>query len=349
VQREVNPSVMVEVGYTGNRAYHLIRQGQDNPGVTSQAKADAVIAGCTSTTLSSCQDPAGFPAGVVRVNTANGSRTLLETTGQSTYNAGYIQIEKRSSFGLQFGANYTVSANISDSEEYSNDIGSVDGGIAGSSPQVPQNFMDRRNEKSRSVFDRPQRLTFHESYMVPFFAGAPKALRMAFSNWQVSGFTEVQSGQPFTITVGVDTLGSGTATPGRPDLNPGGILRFDPSTNNLRTFSIPLDGTGIVTAPHVTGATGKVTFLKNSMPNGGTLGRNTFRGPGFSNTNMSLLKRFNLRGERTLELRGDFINVFNHDNFPNPDGNMSHATFGKQVFMPLTDARQVLLGVKVRF
>jgi hypothetical protein len=173
VQREVTPTVIVEMGYTGNRAYHLIRQGQDNPGITSQAKADAVIAGCTATTLSSCQDPSGFPTGVGRLNPANGSRTMLETTGQSTYNAGYIQIEKRSSFGLQFGANYTVSANISDSEEYSNDISSVDGGIAGSSPQVPQNYLDRRAEKSRSVFDRPQRLTFHETYAIPFFCGCP--------------------------------------------------------------------------------------------------------------------------------------------------------------------------------
>jgi hypothetical protein len=350
VQRELKDSIVVEVGYSGNRSYHLIRQGQANPGITSQAKADAVIAGCTATNLSSCQEPAGFPQSVSRLDTTIGSRVLLETTGQSTYNAGYIQVSKRSSFGLQFGANYTWSANISDSEEYANDISSVDGGIAGSSPQVPQNFMDRRREKARSAFDRPQRLTFHESYSIPFFSDAPKALRHVFANWQVSAFTEIQSGQPFTITVGTDTLGAGTLTPGRPDLNPGGILLYDPTTQNLRTFTIPLDGTGIVTAPHVTDpVTNKVTFLKNSMPTGGTLARNSLRGPGFSNTNLSLMKRITLNGERSLELRGDFINVFNHDNFPNPDGNMSHTTFGKQVFMPLTDARQVLLGVKIRF
>jgi hypothetical protein len=349
VQREVKETVIVEVGYTGNRSYHLIRQGQANPGILTQAKADAVIAGCTAGTLASCQDPTGFASSPSRQDPNLGTRILLETNGEATYNAGYIQVNKRSSFGLQFGANYTVSANLSDSEEYSNDISSVDGGIAGSSPQLPQNFLDRRNEKARSVFDRPQRLTFHESYSIPFFAYAPMALRQVFAGWQVSGFTEVQSGQPFTITVGVDTLGAGSATPGRPNLNPGGILIYDPTTSNLRTFTIPLDGTGIVTAPHVTAANGKVTFLKNSMPTGGTLGRNTFRGPGFSNTNMSLMKRITLRGERTLEVRGDFINVFNHDNFPNPDANMSHTTFGKQVFVPLTDARQVMLGVKVRF
>ena len=45
------------------------------------------------------------------------------------------------SYGLQFGANYTWSTNISDSEEVLNDITSPDGGIAGTSPQVPQNYL----------------------------------------------------------------------------------------------------------------------------------------------------------------------------------------------------------------
>jgi len=124
----------------------------------------------------------------------------------------------------------------------------------------------------------------------------------------------------------------------------------DPSTGNFRTFVIPLDGTGIVRAPHVTNTTtGAVTFLKNSMPAGGTLGRNTFRGPGYSNTNVSLMKRFKLPRETTLEVRGDFLNLFNHDNFLNPVSNMSSPNFGKNTFVPLTDARQVLLGAKFRF
>jgi hypothetical protein len=259
-------------------------------------------------------------------------------------------VDKRLAHGLQFGANYTWSTNISDSEEVFADSTTTDGGIAASSPQVPQNYLNRSAEKARSVFDRPHRFTVHETYAIPFFSGASKFLKLAFSDWQVSGFTELQSGQPFTITVGADTLGSGTTVPGRPDFNPGGIMTPDPVTGNFRTFVIPLDGTGIVTAPHVTNTTtGAVTFLKNSMPAGGTLGRNTFRGPGYSNTNVSLLKRFKFSGDMSLEVRGDFLNVFNHDNFQNPVSNMSSANFGKNIFVPLTDARQVLLGAKFRF
>jgi hypothetical protein len=353
LQRQFSSNFIVEVGYTGNRSYHLIRQGQANPGILPQAKADLVIAGCTAANLASCQDPAGFPTSPSRLDTSIASRTLLEATGQATYNAGYIQVDKRLSHGLQFGANYTWSANISDSEEALADNTATDGGIAGSSPQIPQNFLDRQGEKARSAFDRPHRFTVHETYAIPFFAGASKFLKLAFSDWQISGFTELQSGQPFTITVGVDTLGAGTTStqPARPDLNPGGIMTPDPVTGNFRTFFIPLDGTGIVTAPHVVTntTTGAVTFLKNSMPVGGTLGRNTFRGPGYSNTNMSLMKRFKITADKSLEIRGDFLNLFNHDNFQNPVVNMSSPNFGKNIFVPLTDARQVLLGAKFRF
>jgi hypothetical protein len=45
LQRQLSSNFIVEVGYTGNRSYHLLRQGQANPGILTQAKADAVIAG----------------------------------------------------------------------------------------------------------------------------------------------------------------------------------------------------------------------------------------------------------------------------------------------------------------
>jgi hypothetical protein len=64
---------------------------------------------------------------------------------------------------------------------------------------------------------------------------------------------------------------------------------------------------------------------------------------------MSLMKRFKLSGDRSLEVRGDFLNLFNHDNFQNPVANMSNSNFGKNIYVPLTDARQVLLGAKFRF
>jgi hypothetical protein len=346
IQRQLHKDYTVEIGYNGNRSYHLIRQSHNNPGILSAAQAATVIATCTANPalMPGCQDPA--PS---RLNPAWGVRQSLETTGEASYNGAYVQLSGRTNFGLRFGANYTWSTNLSDSEEFSNDSGSTDGGLASSSPQVPQDFLNRRNEWSRSVFDRPHRATFNYNYDIPWFRSGPVVLERIFSGFRLSGFTELQSGQPFTIKTGVDSLGNLVVTSARPDYNPAGIISLDPVTGNFRTFVTPLDGTGIVTAPHITDASGTKVFLKNSMPGGGNLGRNTFRGPGYANFNMSISKRIGLAGDRVLQIRGDFINVFNHDNFPNPDANMSSLTFGRQVFRPLTDARQVLLGAKLSF
>jgi len=352
IQRQIHNNYSVEIGYNGNRSHHLFRQSQNNPGVLTQAMADAVIAGCTSSNLSTCQNPAP-----PRLDPNWGSRQSLEATGNSAYDGMYVQVNARTAFGLRLGANYTWSATFSDSEEISNDAaGSTDGGLSGSSAAIPQDFMNRRNEWARSLFDRPHRLSFNYTYDIPWFRTSFPMLNNVLGGWQLSGFTELQSGMPFTIRTGVDSVGtliglsSVTSSSGRPNYNPGGILTMDPDSGNLRTFVIPLDGTGIVSMPFVQNpSTGAITLLRNSMPGGGTLGRNTFRGPGYANFNMSIMKRLNLPGDRQLQFRGDFINVFNHDNFPNPDGNMSSTNFGKQIWRPLTDTRQVLLGVKLAF
>jgi outer membrane receptor protein involved in Fe transport len=61
----------------------------------------------------------------------------------------------------------------------------------------------------------------------------------------------------------------------------------------------------------------------------GTLGRNAFRGPGATNVDIALAKKFRIRERATLELRGDAFNVFNHTQFSNPDTSISSQQFGQ--------------------
>src|SRR5262249_53908863 len=152
------------------------------------------------------------------VNPAWGSRVTMESTGLANYNAGFVRFDKKVSGGLLVGANYTWSATFSDSDELLNIPDLVN-----STPHIPQNYFNYRNDYSRSLFDRPQRLTVHYSYQIP-------ALRknQIFSGWQLTGFSEWQSGQPFTVRTGVDSGGSGSAVPFRPNYNPAGAFRYDP-------------------------------------------------------------------------------------------------------------------------
>jgi len=267
----------------------------------------------------------------------------LEATAKGEYHAGYLKFDKRMSRGLLVGANYTYSANFSDNDESLSQVN-----LADSSPQVPQDFLNYKSEWSRSVFDRPHRFVIHYVYEIPWFtasAANSPLLRQVFKGWQMAGFTEFESGQPFTIRTGVDSAGIGNANPGRPDFNPGGTFIKDPVTQDLRTFTIPLNGTGIVTAPLGTNG----LPLTNSMAGGGNLGRNTFRGPGYNFWNLSVSKTFPITERVNFQFRTDFINLWNHNNFRNPENRMSSPSFGANTATLVTDSRTMLISGKVRF
>jgi hypothetical protein len=338
LQRELGSNYVLELGYTGNRSYHQLRQSQYNPGILTPSQAATVIASGNPNSVT-----------VQRLNPAWGSRQIIESGANGEYHAGYVKFDKRLSRGLLVGANYTWSVNMSDADEPNNVQDSATGaGLTPSSPQIPQSFLNFRNEWSRSAFDRPHRFVIHYLYEIPWFASSPAALRQVFGGWQISGFTEYQSGQPFTITTGVDTVGSvGLGTfPARPNYNPNGIIRKDPVTDDFRTFFTPRDGTGIV----VTQLGPNGLPLANSSPTGGNLGRNTFRGPSFENWNFSVIKKISLRENWHIQLRSDFFNLFNHNNFPNPVANMNSPAFGSNTSTGFwTDARQITFSAKIRF
>jgi len=328
LQRQIGASYVLELGYIGSRSYHQIRQRDANPGVLTADQAAAVLAGGSVT--------------IRRLNPNWGPRTLFETAAKAEYHAGYLKFDRRVSSGLFFGASYTWSANFSD-----NDEAFGPNNITSSSPAVPQNFFDFRKEWSRSAFDVPHRFTVHYLYEVPWFSNrwAHRALERVFGGWQVSGVIEAQSGQPFTIRTGVDTVGSlSTAFPGRPNYRPDGIFVRDTVSRDLRTFRIPLDGSGIVYAPM-----GPAGILANSMPGGGDLGRNTFRGPSFQNWNISLMKIIPFGEAVALQIRGDVANLWNHNNFQNPVAVMNSPTFGQNTAPLITDTRQILLSAKLKF
>jgi hypothetical protein len=330
VQRQLDANHVVELGYLGNRSYHQIRQRDANPGMLTPEQAATVIASGSSTSVT-----------IRRLNPEWGARPLLEAAATGEYHAGYVKFDRRFTRGLLAGANYTWSSNFSDNDEA---FGLND--VVASSPQVPQNFFNVRNEWSRSAFDRTHRFVVHYIYEVPWFTTgwAAEKLGRILGGWQISGITEAQSGQPFTIRTGVDTVGSlAGAFPGRPNYNPNGVFRKDPVTGDLRTFTIPIDGTGIVTAPR-----GPSGILANSMPGGGNLGRNTFRGPSFQNWSLSVMKRITIREDLRIQLRSDFVNVWNHNNFQNPVAVMNSPEFGQSTGL-VTDTRQMLLSAKITF
>ena len=85
------------------------------------------------------------------------------------------------------------------------------------------------------------------------------------------------------------------------------------------------------------------------MPGGGNLGRNTFRGPTYQQWNFSLMKSISITERGKLQIRSDFINLWNHNNFQNPVATMASPAFGTNTADLLSDTRQILFSAKLKF
>ena len=83
----------------------------------------------------------------------------------------------------------------------------------------------------------------------------------------------------------------------------------------------------------------------------GSLGRNTFHGPGLANVNVEVNKGikipwFTSEGAN-FEIRGDLFNLFNRVNLTNPVGDLSSGLFGQSVSQSLP--RAVQFGIHITF
>jgi outer membrane receptor protein involved in Fe transport len=326
-QREISRNLVLEVGYTGSRSFNQVNQLQANPAILTAAQAATVATTQSTTSIPSVQ--------ARRINPLIGSRTLIATTAKATYNAGFASLNKRFSRGLQFGISYTYGKLMSDNDE-SLGVGSITTG----SPQIPQDFANIRAEHSLSAFDRTNRLVANYIYEVPMpgFAKGNGALSRIFGGWEISGITTRQSGQPFSIVTGVDSNGNG-AGGDRPNFNPAGQLIFDPTTHDLRTFTT----SGVpFFVPRGTNGLPLAFSLGN-----GSIGRNTYRGAGVRNTDLSLSKKIRIDETRTFILRADFLNAFNQDTYGNPVNSLNSTDFGKN--LNNFGNRSITLGAKFRF
>ena len=167
------------------------------------------------------------------------------------------------------------------------------------------------------------------------------------TGWQVLNITTLTTGMPFTVYSGIQQTGVGSGGSDRPDqiatpLSPpperferiisGGAL------TTPRIFSVPID---------VPGGTGP------NQGRFGTLGRNTFRGPGFYDLDFAVIKDTTL-GSRassepvTLEFRGEFFNAFNLVNFGLPVNILRGSGFGV-VNHTAGTSRQIQFSLKLIF
>ena len=290
VQQQLPWDLVASANFVGNHGYHEVVL---NNGVNAFSP-DFVES-----------PPAGLP--LTAPDRRFSTVTQLMTGAVSNYTGLVISLRRRMAQGLQLGFAYTFSHAL---DEVSNagynqyDL-NTDPSIL--LPQNPYNI--RQYNYGNADYDVRHYISasyvWDDLFRHIFKKGGPNAL---VGGWTIAGTVFYRTGQPFTVIDSSATaalIGNGFggeifATPVQPGYNSCGTMAINPNTPcpALTQF-----------AP----STGTPTAFGNQT-------RNQYRGPGYFNTDMSVMKNFKIpRWEAARFGVGfQFFNLFNHPNFDKP-------------------------------
>ncbi len=197
-----------------------------------------------------------------------------------------------------------------------------------------------------SVFNRNRATAAHDVphifqlgwvYEMPFGKGK-KFLQNGMAGavlggWQANGIFAAYMGRPFTLSASGSSLNmpGNTQTPDQ--------VKLDVAKIGLAGD----DGTWFDTS----------AFARPTGARFGTVGRNTMRGPGVINSDLSLFRTFKMTEKINLQARAEGFNISNTPHFANPNGNANSGNFGRITATQSADAlgrsREFRFGLRLGF
>jgi hypothetical protein len=262
----------------------------------------------------------GFPENFIKTNPQFNSVTLFNNMGASNYHSVQAQLTMRPVHGVSLQASYTLSKNLGYTGAYTDPL-------------------NRKADYAVLASDRTHVFTSYGSLDLPFgprrlmFNKATGALARIAEGWQISWIANLSSGSPYNITSACmlygncvpDLVGNfdyknaqvawkkgadrGNYFNGAYTLVPDPQVNMVTNTDSLRNYATTLYA--------VKDASGNIV-LQNPLPGTrGSFGQNKLVGPGTWNVDMTLSKSVKIAESKSLQVRIDIANVFNH---PQPSG-----------------------------
>ena len=236
------------------------------------------------------------------------------SVGTSSYNALQEQYTQRGGKYLTIFQSYTYSRSL--------DIQTN----AQTTQNAVPNVFNLSSDYGPSDNNAPHNLTLGWTLRFPKVTGSTAVTRQVLNNWVYSGTYTAHSGRPFSVTINNDSALVGESNQ-RAAILPGVNPRLSSSRHradkvneyfNIDAFTYPQQG----------------TFS--------SLARNSFVGPGYIMTNMTVGRDFplaSLREGMRLNVRAEAYNVFNTPNLANPYATFScstTSTFTSNPFVPMS-------------
>ncbi len=311
VERQIGANYLATMSYVGSFGRHLLTSLGANPGVPSLCLSLSQLQGVAAGT------PTCGPFGENGVYTrasgtvVNGTRAPFSNAvgsdgyfaamGNSNYHALQISV-KRTKGALTLLASYRFSKSLDWSSNLQEQVN-------------PYNY---RQEYGLSAFDIAQDLVFSYNYELPFEKLLHVKNRIA-QGWALSGITRFATGLPVTFAsfgdnalINVQNNGINGVSIDLPNVSPGNLELNHNPRNGLPYFNTAL-------------------FTPNALGTQGDASRRSFFGPGMENLDIALHKMTKLEESKTLEIRFELFNAFNHAQFfggSAVNGNIDSSTFG---------------------
>ena len=246
-----------------------------------------------------------------------GGVEFFENTATSRYDALQLELRGRLRSRLLYRAGYALS-------KVSDDVSDVFE-LAGA-PALPQNSLTLAGERGPANFDARHRFASHAVYDFPRFDSG--AARFIFNGVQVAGTAQFQTGQPFTVNSIFDVNLDGNLTD-----------RLD-TTDGIRITGDPRQPLRLTTDD--------LSSLRAPLGQDGRVGRNTFRAGSYLDTNLALVKTFDLGESRSLVFRTEVFNLIDRANFGVPVRHLEAPGFGRAT-STLTPGRRLQFHLKFSF
>ena len=327
VEKQFGRAWQAEASYIGSYTDRLWNQVAINPGVflgLGPCTLDGVFYPTCSTNGNLNQRR------VYSLNNVNpaaarliGNMDIHMSNGEQAYRGMKLSFQRRAGSGLSASGNYTLSRCYGDPAFQT-----------GGFPQIANGYTDPQHpEADRGPCDQDR------THIAVFNAGAqvPRldnhAMRVAFSDWRVSGIFSARSGQPLNVISGSDRALTGLQNQRVDQIlpNPYG----DKTLNNWlnpAAFALPALGTL------------------------GNFKRNSVRAPGFRTLDVAISRLVPFGASRNLELRIETFNLLNTFNWGPPgliNSDRTHINFSAGSFGRITTMqgapRIMQFGVKYGF
>jgi hypothetical protein len=264
--------------------------------------------------------PNTYPAGIANpCPLCPAGFTYLVSNGNSTREAGQLQLRRRLHNGITASVDYTFSKAIDDST-----LGGKNQGVN----VIAQNWLALNEERGLSTFDQKHLLNVQMQYTSGMGIGGGTLVNgwrgALLKEWTVQSQITAGSGLPLTPVYLTAVSGTGVTGSIRPDYTGAALYAAPPGLSlNPSAYAAPAAGQW------------------------GTAGRDSIIGPSQFTLNASLGRTFRASDRLNLDVRIDATNALNHVTFPS-----WNATLGSPLFGLPTSAnamRSVQTTLRLRF